>query len=70
MKASWINIEVIKILLKWDYRYDKESVGASIMAAWDHAIVTHLHQKRIKGDRARKAIGFVIMTEHFIYKSI
>jgi len=62
--------EVLDVLSKWDYHYDKDSIGASIMAAWDHSLVTHMHSKRIKGQRARRTIGFAIMTENFLYKEI
>lgn len=61
---------VFKLLEQWNFRFDQNSVGASIYAVWEFQIASHLHETQIKGVKARRAFAYTGLGEHFVNRQL
>ena len=43
-------------LSEWDYKYQTNSVEASIFEAWEFMIATYMHESKIHDTRLRRSL--------------
>jgi acyl-homoserine lactone acylase PvdQ len=62
--------EGISLFKDWTYEFTTDSVAASVFAAWEFAIATHLHEKKIPSPVIRRAIYSYPGNQSWVFKQI
>ncbi len=57
----------LDLFKKWDYRFEQDSLGASLFTAWEYNIYRLLHEYKIQSEVARLAIASSFMYESFVF---
>ena len=52
------NIDLgLKLLEGWNFKFDSDSVAASVFSAWEFAISSYLHESKISSVKIRQALA-------------